>query len=420
VSSKPTIPHDDEPSARLVADFVTREVPGVAPSDGGALVARLAQVRRVRRVQKWTLAATLLVGVVVAGVLHWRTPDARPLAPISYRVDQQAPPAGGYVVARDQAETVLEFSDGSSVRMAAHARGRVVELRSEGARFALEGGKLSATIRPRKNARWSFEAGPFLVRVHGTSFTLSWAPEEAVFVVRLLDGAVSITSPLSGSELELRAGQTLTVDLHEQSSSVKMTVDEREPPPKPPAAASAEPVASVPQPSASADLPLSTRWSNRGWSTRLAQGEAAAIIAEAERLGTLEVLQHADAEDLWAMANAARYAARYSLAEQALLAQRRRFPSTAHAHEAAFLLGRLHDGDAGKPEEALAWYARYLSETPRGPFASDALGRKMTLLERRGRRSEAVAVAEEYAQRFPAGTYAKAARVLIRAEAGAR
>jgi TolA-binding protein len=420
VSSKPTNPRDDEPSARLVADFVVREVPGVAPSDGGALVARLAQFRRVRRVQKWTLAATLLLGVVVAGVLRWRALDTRPLAPISYRVDQQPPSAGGYVVARDHAETVLEFSDGSSVRMASHARGRVVELRSDGARFALEGGTLSADIRPRSRARWSFEAGPFLVRVHGTSFTVSWAPEEAVFVLRLRNGAVSIASPLSVSEIELRAGQTLTVDLHEQSSSVTMTADQKEAPPKPPTVASVEPIASVAEPRPSAAAPLSTRWSNRGWSARLAQGEAGAIIAEAEQVGTEEILQHADGEDLWAMANAARYAARYSLAEQALLAQRRRFPSSAHAHEAAFLLGRLHDGDAGSPDEALQWYTRYLSETPRGPFASDALGRKMTLLERRGRRSEAVAIAQEYRERFPGGTYAKAARVLIRAEAGAQ
>src|SRR6185369_2550938 len=107
-------------------------------------------------------------------------------APISYRVDRRDPPVGGYVLAARQAETVLEFSDGSSVRMAPHARGRVVELTSDGARFALEEGVVSAEIRPRTRAHWLFDAGPFLVRVHGTSFTLSWAPSETVFVLRLL------------------------------------------------------------------------------------------------------------------------------------------------------------------------------------------------------------------------------------------
>jgi len=416
VSSKP---RDDERSARLVADFVAREIPSDAAPEGGAFAARLAQFRRVRRARHWALAAALVLVTVFAGVLRWRVPDMpRPVAAMTYRVDQQDPPAGGYVVAGDQAEALLEFSDGSRVRMASHARGRVVEVGSDGARFALEGGKISADIRRHSRARWLFEAGPFLVRVHGTSFTLSWAPEEAVFVLRLRDGAVSIASPLSGADIQLRAGQTLTVDLHEQSSSVKVTGDEQETAPRP--TASAEPPASAPPSRASADVPASPAWSNRGWSTRLAQGGAVAIMADAERLSMTDVLQHADAEDLWAVANAARYAARYQPAEQGLLAQRRRFPNSAHAHEAAFLLGRLHDGDPAGPDEALAWYARYLSETPRGPFASDALGRKMTLLERHGRRSEAVALAQEYAQRFPSGTYAKAARVLLRAEAGAQ
>jgi TolA-binding protein len=100
--------------------------------------------------------------------------------------------------------------------------------------------------------------------------------------------------------------------------------------------------------------------------------------------------------------------------------QRRRFADSAQAREAAFLLGRLHDGEAAGPAQALTWYARYLSEAPRGPFASDALGRKMTLLERSGRHQEALAVARDYVRAFPAGTYANAARVLMHAETRAQ
>jgi hypothetical protein len=104
------------------------------------------------------------------------------------------------------------------------------------------------------------------------------------------------------------------------------------------------------------------------------------------------------------------------LAKQALLAQRTRFPSSQRAREAAFLIGRLHDGDPAGPGQALAWYERYLTEVRDGAHVSDALGRKMTLLQRWGRSKEAVSIAREYVRTFPGGTYANAARVLIRAE----
>ncbi len=428
MASKPTDPHDQEPTARLVGDFVARTVTGEGSTSGGGFATRLADFHRLRRRRRWALAASVVLGVVVAGLLRLRAPETRSVAPISYRVDHRDPPVGGYVLAARQAETVLEFSDGSSVRMTPRARGRVVEASGDGARFALEEGTVSAEIRPRARARWLFEAGPFLVRVHGTSFELSWAPNDAVFVLRLLNGAVSVAGPLAASELELRSGQTLTVNLRDGTSTLSIAGDQSDATPATTAmtadaSASAEASASAaasttaPEPSVGADVAQpSTGWSNQGWSARLAKGESAAVVGDAERLGLVNVMQHADNGDLWAFANAARYAARYALAEQALTTERRRFPNSAQAREAAFLLGRLHDGDAAGPDEALSWYARYLSETPRGAFASDALGRKMTLLERSGRHTQAVAVAEEYAKRFPDGTYANAARVLMRAE----
>jgi TolA-binding protein len=127
------------------------------------------------------------------------------------------------------------------------------------------------------------------------------------------------------------------------------------------------------------------------------------------------VLEQADSEDLRALAHAARYVGRYALAEQALAAQRRRFPASEHAHEAAFFLGRLHDGDSDGPADALRWYDRYMVEAPTGEYASDALGRKMTILQRWKRGGEALEVARDYLRRFPDGTYANAARALVRA-----
>ena len=78
------------------------------------------------------------------------------------------------------------------------------------------------------------------------------------------------------------------------------------------------------------------------------------------------------------------------------------------------MLGRLHEGDTGGPAEALGWYDRYLAEADGGVGVSDALGRKMTLLERWNRHTEALTAARDYLRRFPRGTYANAARALVR------
>mgnify|MGYP000395085967 CR=1 FL=1 len=64
---------------------------------------------------------------------------------------------------------------------------------------------------------------------------------------------------------------------------------------------------------------------------------------------------------------------------------------------------------------ALAWYDEYLTRAPSGPFASEALGRKMTLIERLQGPDRARPLAEEYLRLFPKGNYAGAARTLMRA-----
>jgi hypothetical protein len=64
---------------------------------------------------------------------------------------------------------------------------------------------------------------------------------------------------------------------------------------------------------------------------------------------------------------------------------------------------------------ALTWYERCLGESPAGTYTSEALGRKMTLVERLYGPSRARPIAEEYLRRFENGTYAAAARALTRA-----
>ena len=149
--------------------------------------------------------------------------------------------------------------------------------------------------------------------------------------------------------------------------------------------------------------------------TQLAEGHAGEIVADAERRGLARALAESGSEELAALADAARYQRNDVLARRALLAQRKRFPRSVRAAEASFLLGRLDDESADGAERALAWYDRYLDEAPAGAYVSEALGRKMMVLERTGRRADAAAIAGAYLGRFPSGTYAHAAEALVRA-----
>ena len=409
-----------DPTVERVADFVTGQVasPSASRSSANEFARRLSGFRRSRRNRKRLgIGSAVTLSLMVAGMAVFRFKQGTPGADLSYRVDGQPPPAGGHVLVSERAESLLAFSDGSRVRVAARSRGRVVNVNGHGARFALDDGKVSVDIVHRPRAQWTFEAGPFVVSVHGTSFTVAWNPADALFELRLQSGAVSVASPLAVSEIGLRAGQTLRVSLRDLTSTVAATVDgDRETAPShPPGHTTAVPSSAEAPPTMRARPLEPARWSYRGWSAALAQNKALDVIAEAERGGLSTVLERADSEDLWALANAARYAGRFALARQALTTQRRRFPSSDRSREAAFLLGRLHDADPEGPGSALGWYDRYLAEAPDGAHASDALGRKLTLLQRSNRTAEALAVAQDYLQRFPRGTYANAAQAFVRA-----
>jgi len=149
------------------------------------------------------------------------------------------------------------------------------------------------------------------------------------------------------------------------------------------------------------------------WSEAVASGNWDAILADADRAGVREILDGASSEALFALADAARYRGRLDLAREALLAQRRRFSSSARASDAAFLLGRVEEVSGEDPARALRWYDEYLARAPAGTYASEALGRRMTLIKQREGAVRARPIAEEYLRRFPQGTYAGSARALL-------
>jgi hypothetical protein len=143
----------------------------------------------------------------------------------------------------------------------------------------------------------------------------------------------------------------------------------------------------------------------------LAKGDYAGIVRAAEERGLDQSMASGSADELRALADAARFTGRSALAARALLAIRSRFPGTTGATAAAFVLGRMLD-TGGNARSAVTWYDRYLAEG--GPLAPEALGRRMLALHRSGDAVATRDAAREYLRRFPAGPYARQARELTR------
>jgi ferric-dicitrate binding protein FerR (iron transport regulator) len=415
--------------ASSVATFVVSQAEVLAPSAqrleqtsaGSASVAvqilRASRARQARRrqVRRGVGAGVALGALAAAGFVAW-TAAPRPPATLSYTVDGAAPPPGGYVRSSPGHEPELAFSDGTSIRVLPTTAARVVDLGTRGARVILEDGRAHVNVAHRPGADWQLQAGSFLIHVHGTAFLVAWNAAQSRLDLRMESGVVSVDGPRSGDTVTVRGGESLSVRL-DGSRMVAMT--------QPPPAARAPAVSGSQEVAVEAPLPLdpvqpvnATRPApsvaplSARWPERLADGDAAGILADAQRRGIARLLADGSSEDLAALADAARFRKQDALARRVMLAQRHRFAGTLRAEEASFLLGRLADGPGGRASDALAWYERYLREAPSGAYAAEAMGRMMLVLEREQRTDKAREVAGAYLRRFPQGAYARAARAL--------
>jgi FecR protein len=416
--------------ARGVVDVIGDHLDGEAgigdggPHAFGLLTDRMAR-RQARRRATWIGLGGAACLVALGGL--WLAPGLGegPHPALTYTLNGEPPPHGGYI-APSAGQPMLSFSDGTSVALEPTARGRVVEIGGHGARIALDEGKAHVEVAHLPGADWRFEAGPFVITVHGTKFTFGWSTRQARLDVQMDSGVVSVSGPLTGGEIFLRAGQTLSVSLNDEgASAASATVSGAGAAAISPPSGPSAPPAPAPTLAPPPVLDRATNDSNgrsrargdsiEGWMAKLAAGKTAAVVADAERRGLAKVLDSSSSEDLAALADASRFEKRDDLARRALLAQRRRFPRSLRAREASFLLGRLDDATDDGAETALGWYDQYLDEAPGGAYVSEALGRKMMALERMHRRAEAVAVAADYLRRFPSGIYFHAAQALVRA-----
>jgi hypothetical protein len=382
-------PHDDFflRIGRLLRAAATREPD---PADMQAMRARFiaraagSHHRRLARIVVAALAAGAIAGGAAMLLLR-----AGP--PLSYQVMASGAAPHGSVL---HAGTLLRFSEGTELELGSDGSGWLAETSATGARLVMESGTVDARVVPRPGARWTVQAGPFLVRVTGTVFRVRWRRSQGQLDLELRHGSVVVDGP--GFSQVVSAGQRLQASTRGVVQVAPLETEAAAAPPSP--GDSAPPAA------------------RESWAARVARGAFASVLEETSALGLEVVLTQRGPDDLGALATAARLEGRTEVARRALGAQRRRFPSTVAGHEAAFFLGRIAEDTDGDTRAAVGFYDRYLVEAPGGALAQEALGRKLAALGRMpgaAARDQARTTARLYLARFPHGPRAAQAHRLV-------
>jgi len=394
---------DSELAGRALREHVTVETSATAHAIERA---RLVTAATTRPSDPWRpVAVTAFLAAALALVVvlwqRWQTPQDA----MAFTVgpDVRAGEVGLYYAATADAALPLRFSDGSTVAVQPSGGVRVQRTGNRQVALFVETGRARFDVVHRDGTKWEVAAGPYSVSVTGTAFDLMWNPETRSFELAMRSGSVTVRGPGIESGVVVK-------DTERFASRVTVDVDRAKPPAAvPPASAAPEPPRS-PQPErvkTSVETPVEKPAPS--WTELLAKGDYASIVRAAEERGIDQAIADASADELRALADAARFSGRPALAQRALLAVRSRFAGTKAATGAAFVIGRMAD-TSGDLRSAVTWYDRYLAEG--GPLAAEAAGRKMVALRRAGDAAASRAAAVEYLQRFPTGPYARQAREL--------
>ncbi len=333
---------------------------------------------------------------------------------LSYKIVDAEIEQQGYLRSAPGARPMLTFSDGTVLKLAEHARLRLTHVNAHGARLTLEDGQVRAEVVHKPEADWDFEAGPFVVEVKGTVFSLAWSGQAGKLEVALETGRLNIRTPFAEQPVALGSGQRLIVTLADRHVDIVPLDAHPEPEHMPllPAHPSEHMEEGDRAPAVGSKRIVARPGTRLSWAENLSNGNLKAIVDEARRHGLDATLAERSSEELALLADAARYTGDKSIARSALMAQRRRFPGSMQATKAAFLLGRIEEDAA--PASAVAFYDLYLAEAPDGSFTAEALGRKMMAAQRAFGTERARPVAETYLKKYPADAYAAAARSIAR------
>lgn len=366
---------------------------------------RLHGVEAAPAASRWRIAipALVAVGVAVAvGVV------VRPEAPLDVTVRGQAGRSADFVQAPEGAEEVLDFSDGSEVRVRAASQLRVLGVTSKGAHVALERGAAHVAVVHREQTKWLFSAGPYRVHVIGTRFELRWSPEAGGLEVEMDEGIVEVDGP--GLVRQRVTGrQKLEAFAEPASASLYLAPPEETEAPEAEVAAAEAPTRRRVQRERPV-APQKPRYTGPSWRYLADKGDAFGAMSAAEQADFGWLVTSMPGPDVLLLGDVALKTKQPERAREAWLAVRERFRGSPAAVQAALRLGRLAASQERDDKAAALWFARAAREAPNADTAPEALGEWLTVLARSGRPADVKAVATEYLRRFRNGPHAAQAR----------
>ena len=387
--SDPVHPVEDEQLARVFKALADDHSAKRAVLEKELAWKRITTQARERGLRPSWLRRVLLPAVAAVSV------SAAVLAlsykhPLEYEITGAASVAGGEIRAGIAGASVV-FSDGSTVVGRPDSILNLGIVGQQAALTRLVRGALSVSVHHDERADWRFLAGPYELRVVGTRFDLTWEPEGSLLTIAMREGSVRVTGP-GHFDQTLVAGEIL------RKSGVEV-----------------KPALTAVRPGGEAHKEPSARGvpPEDDWPELAARGRFAEVVEAAEREGVDGTLANHGVVELKALAQAARYTGKTTLALRSWTSIRERFPGHAEARSAAFFLGRIYD-ELDQMAPAEAWLDTYLAEAPGGIYASEALGRRLGLAKRYGQHPDVERLASRYLATFPTGAYARSARDILR------
>jgi TolA-binding protein len=353
------------------------------------------------------VAAIAASGLLALGVYVWPSASSSLANKSDGRPSQPAKPASAaevWVEAGAQAAT-RRLRDGSEMVLEPGARGRLDQHADLGVRFDLHAGTAAFDIKKQKVGEFAVVAGQYRVTVVGTRFTTAYAPPRQLSVA-VGEGAVLVDIP-GHTPVRVAAGEILKIEgrefaLSEQrkdAGEAALALGRSENG----ALRSTAETSDVQVSGAEKKAPPSASWEQL---YREGKYQKACEDARARSLSVLSA--KLDAPGLIELHSALRLCSAPGDAMSTLETLRRRFPGSSHAHDALFLMGRIH-ATQGHSAAALTHFEQYLARASQGRFAAEALGRLIELYEAAGNRQKARKYAQQYLRLAPDGPYRRLA-----------
>jgi ferric-dicitrate binding protein FerR (iron transport regulator) len=154
-------------------------------------------------------AASLAIGADVLVILLLR--HRAESAALSYVIDSRGSGDDHSLNVDRGPPRTAHFPDGTEVRAEQGTQARIRFVTNHGAEVAMSRGMIHASVVHSATSEWRFDAGPLVVHVTGTAFSLLWTPEIDRFDLLVEHGSVLVSSPVSKDPLPVRAGQWLTI-----------------------------------------------------------------------------------------------------------------------------------------------------------------------------------------------------------------